>query len=63
MIYLLEVKLIGTGWLPKRILDEGDIHQALDNLIIDRKFQDWRVRKIEREDISEINAQILMKWS
>lgn len=63
MILLLEVKLIGTGWLPRRILDEDNIRQALDNLVIDKRFDDWRIRQILEDDVIWINAQILMKWT
>jgi hypothetical protein len=62
MILLLEVKLIGSGWLPRRILDEDDIRKALDNLVLDQNYYDWRVRKIHRDDVVAINAQIATQW-
>lgn len=63
MALLLEVKLIGSEWLPRRILDETDIRQALNNLFVEKKFIDWRIRRIKKEDIVSINAQIALQWS
>jgi hypothetical protein len=63
MALLLEVKLIGSGWLPKQILDETDIRKACDNLVIESRFSDWRIRRIKKEDIVKVNAEIALQWS
>lgn len=63
MALLLEVKLIGSNWLPRQILDETDIRKALNTVYIEKKFIDWRIRRIKKEDIVSINAQIALQWS
>lgn len=63
MIYLLEVKKIGSSWLPRRILEEENLRTALDHLIVDKQFVDWRVRRIDKKDVPKINAQITVQWS
>lgn len=62
MVLLLEVKLVGSGWLPRRILDESDIHKALHNLVLDQSYLDWRVRRIKKEDVKWVNAKIAIQW-
>ena len=63
MIYLLEIRLIGGPWVPRRILDEPDIHQALDNLYLEPYFFDWRVKRINRDAVVRTNALITLQWS
>lgn len=63
MIFLLEVKLVGSDWIPRRVLDEGEIHKALDNLVLDQRYFDWRVRRISAKEVEWINAKIAVHWS
>lgn len=60
MIYLLEVRYIGSDWIPRKILDEGELHQAIDNLDLPRGIDNWRIKRIEKSDVVRINATILL---
>ena len=63
MALLLEVKLIGSEWIPREVLEDTDIHEALRNINISKKYIDWRVKRISEEDIPKINALIIVHWS
>jgi hypothetical protein len=60
-IYLLEVRYIGSDWIPSKILDEGELHKALDNLYLPQGINNWRVKRIEKADVVRINATILLR--
>ena len=61
MIYLLEVRYIGSDWIPWKILDESDLHKALDNLSLPQGIDSWRIKRIEKADVVRINATILLR--
>lgn len=60
MIYLLEIKpSFGSGWKPKRILEEENIHLAIDNLQVRGIWYDWRIKRIQPNDVKWINTYIM----
>lgn len=61
MIYLLEVQYIGSDWIPRKILDEEELHKAIDNLDLPQGIDNWRIKRIEKSDVVRINATILLR--
>ena len=52
-----------TSPVVRDLIDEPDIHQALDNLYLEPYFFDWRVKRINRDAVVRTNALITLQWS